>query len=351
MTFFEKTVSEIVAVNDDLRSHIQHHLDDLTKPPGSLGALEELAMRFCLITNTNKPVLAKKRIVTFAADHGVAAEGVSAFPQEVTPQMVMNMLFGGAAVNVLGAHTGTEVKVVDIGVAAELENAPGLIRKKVRQGTANMAKGPAMTEGEALEALEIGIAMAASADEDGVDILGTGEMGIANTTAASALFSALLPCPVFEITGRGTGINDETLQHKIKVIENALATNKALLNTPLGALRAVGGLEIAGIAGLILGAAARRIPIVVDGFISSAGALVACRIKPEVKDFLIFSHMSSEAGHKRFYEGFGVKPLLDLGMRLGEGTGAALVINLVEASCRIYNEMATFSSAGVSDGS
>ncbi len=345
----EEILDEILPVDMSLNLEIQAHLNNLTKPPGSLGKLEDLAARYCLIQNTPIPTLGKKRIVTFAADHGVAAEGVSAYPKEVTPQMVMNMVAGGAAVNVLAGHEGADVQIVDIGVDADFDGAAGLINKKVRLGTANIARGPAMSIAEANQAVTVGIELALQAKAEGVFILGTGEMGIANTTASSAVFAHLLPCPVDSITGRGTGIDDDTLKHKVEVIERALEANKDRLNTPLETLAAVGGLEIAGICGLVLGAAANRIPVVVDGFISSAGALVACRMCPQVSDYLFFSHLSEEAGHRVFFEHFNTWPLLDMKMRLGEGTGAALAMNLLEAAVKIYNEMATFDSAGVSN--
>ncbi|MBI5602133.1 MAG: nicotinate-nucleotide--dimethylbenzimidazole phosphoribosyltransferase, partial [Deltaproteobacteria bacterium] len=319
------------------------------KPPKSLGRLEDLAARFCLITNTTTPLLGRKKIFTFAGDHGVAEEGVSAYPKEVTPQMVRNILAGGAAVNVLARHAGAEVCVIDMGVDDPLADAPNLIRRKIKFGTNNMAKGAAMSLEEAGQAIEAGIELARSAAQDGVTLIGTGEMGIANTTPSSALFAALLPCPVEDITGRGTGIDDAGLIKKIEVIKRALKVNQAKLSDPLSTLAAVGGLEIAGICGLCLGAAASRIPVVVDGFISSAGALVACRLCPSVREYLFFSHLSEEAGHATFLRLFKVEPILDLKMRLGEGTGAALAMSIIEASVKIYNEMATFASAGVSD--
>jgi nicotinate-nucleotide--dimethylbenzimidazole phosphoribosyltransferase len=348
MSLLNHTVLSIAAPDRSIADAVQAHLDDLTKPPGSLCRLEEIAMRYCLATATTTPTLGKKAIFTFAGDHGVADAGVSAFPKEVTPQMVMNMLGGGAAINVLARHAGAEVHVVDIGVADPLEGASeALIRRKVKPGTDNIAEGPAMSVDEARKAVEIGIELAANAAADGVALLGTGEMGIANTTPSSALFAALLPCDVESITGRGTGIDDDRLAHKITVIKKALEVNSERLASPLEALAAVGGLEIAGICGLILGGAAARVPVVVDGFISSAAALVACRMKPEVADYLFFSHMSAEAGHATFFEKFEAQPLLDLGLRLGEGTGAALAMTLVDAAIKLYNQMATFSSAGV----
>jgi nicotinate-nucleotide--dimethylbenzimidazole phosphoribosyltransferase len=283
-----------------------------------------------------------------AGDHGVAEEGVSAYPKAVTPQMVRNMLAGGAAVNVLARHVGAEVRVVDIGVDDPLDNASGLIRKKIRPGTGNIAQGPAMTPEEALHAMLTGAELAREAFKEGITLLGAGDMGIANTTPSSALFAALLPCEVEAITGRGTGIDDATLERKIQVIKKALVVNRNSLSDPFNALATVGGFEIAGITGLILGAAACRIPVVVDGFISSAGALVACRMCGHVKEYLFFSHCSAEKGHVMFFERFRTKPILDLTMRLGEGTGAALAMTIIEAAIKTYNEMATFDSAQVS---
>jgi len=349
MGLYEDTRARVTAVDASLRPAIQAHLDDLTKPRGSLGVLEDLAAAYCLATGSATPAMGEKRICTFAGDHGVADEGVSAYPKEVTPQMVMNMLSGGAAVNVLSKHVGADLRVIDMGVAADLPAGGGLVDRKVKAGTNNIAAGPAMTIDEATRALEAGIALATEARADGVTIVGTGDMGIANTTPSSALFAALLPCEVEDITGRGTGIDDATLKHKTDVIRKALTVNAAAMSDPLSTLAAVGGLEIAGIAGLALGGAAEKMLVIVDGFISSAGALVACRMKPEVADYLVFSHMSAEAGHRKFFEAFGARPVLDLGMRLGEGTGAALAMSLVEAAVALYNGMATFSSAGVSD--
>ncbi len=345
----QKVTEQIAPVDTAQRPAIQEHLDDLTKPPGSLGRLEELAARYCLIRGTTKPGLPRKRIYCFAGDHGVAAEGVSAFPQEVTPQMVLNMLAGGAAINVLARHAGAELQVVDMGVADALTDAPSsLVRRRVGPGTANMAKGPAMTMGQMEAAVMAGVDLACTAADDGVELLGTGEMGIANTTPATALFVAYLGCEAQDMTGRGTGIDDARLLHKTAVIERALAVNRENLGSPEGILAAVGGYEIAGICGLVLGAAKCRIPVVVDGFISTAGALAACRMCPAAADYLFFSHCSHEQGHRKALGEMNARPLLDLNMRLGEGTGAALAMTLIDASIRIYNEMATFSSAGVS---
>ena len=331
-----------------LEPEICAHLDNLTKPPGSLGELEDLATRYCLMTDTISPRMGKKRIITFAGDHGVANEGVSAFPREVTPQMVYNMLAGGAGINVLARHVGADLQVVDIGVADPLEGASKIVRRKVKPGTDNMSRGPAMNSEEAVKAIQVGMELAHAAADDGVTLLGTGEMGIANTTPSSALYASLIPCPVVEVTGRGTGIEDTRLQHKIKIIERSLEINAARLDDPLSTLAAVGGLEIAGICGLILAAAGRKLPVVVDGFISTAAALVAMRLSESVIDYLFFSHCSAEAGHRTFFERLRIRPILDLNLRLGEGTGAALAMHLIEGAVKIYNEMATFDSAGVS---
>lgn len=349
MSKIDDVVGSIVPVDRSLEPEVQAHLDDLTKPPGSLGRLEEIALRYCMAGGTSEPAFGKKRILCFAGDHGVADEGVSAFPKEVTPQMVMNMTGGGAAINVLTKHVGAELVVIDIGVDDPLEGLEGLCRRKVVSGTNNIALGPAMSVEDAGRAVEVGIELAQSAADEGVTLVGTGDMGIANTTPSSALFAALLPCPVEEITGRGTGIDDDKLKNKIDVINKALNVNKDNLSNPLSTLAALGGAEIAGICGVILGAASRRIPAVVDGFISSAGALVACKMCENVKDYLFFSHLSEEQGHKTFMGRFGVEPILDLKMRLGEGTGAALAMSIIQASVKIYNEMATFGSAAVSE--
>jgi nicotinate-nucleotide--dimethylbenzimidazole phosphoribosyltransferase len=348
VSIISKLTESIPQVDHSLAAEARAHLDRLTKPPGSLGRLEDIAVKYCCATGSLKPVLGKKIIFTFASDHGVAAEGVSAYPKEVTPQMVMNMLAGGAAVNVLAAHAGAEVRVVDIGVDDSMAGAEGLIRRKIRSGSGNISKEPAMTMDEAERAIEVGAELAREAVAEGAALIGTGEMGIANTTPSAALFAALLAASPAEVTGRGTGIGDESLSRKIQVIEQSLSLHKESLSDPLQALAAVGGLEIAGICGLILGAASSRVPVVVDGFISSAGALVACQMCERVKDYLFFSHCSDEAGHKVFFSRFGAEPILDMALRLGEGTGAALAMPIIEAAVKIYNEMATFGSAGVS---
>ncbi len=348
MSLLDETLSSGQPVDRTLEPAVLAHLDELTKPPKSLGRLEEMALRYCLATGTDRPELGRKAIFCFAGDHGVAEEGVSAFPKSVTPQMVRNLLAGGAAVNVLARHAGAEVEVVDIGVDDPLDDAPGLCRRKIRRGTRNIAQGPALTPEENRRAVETGIELASAAYDRGVRLAGTGEMGIANTTPATALFAAFLGCSVESVTGRGTGIDDRGLQNKIRVIEKALDINRPRLTDPLNTLAALGGLEIAGICGLVIGAAARRMAVVVDGFISTAGALAAVRMRPEIKDYLFFSHLSQEQGHRAVMTAMGTRPILDLEMRLGEGTGAALAMQIIEAAVKIYNQMSTFRSANVS---
>ncbi len=348
MSILEQTIQAITPADSSLRPAIQAHLDDLTKPQGSLGRLEEIAMRYCLATGSANPRLGKLRVCCFAGDHGVAAEGVSAFPREVTPQMVLNMLAGGAAINVFARHAGAELRVVDMGVDYDFGGAPGLVDRKVGRGTANLAAGPAMTRAQAVQALEAGIGLAEEAFREGVSLLGTGEMGIANTTPATALFAAFLGLSPAEITGRGTGVDDRGLQHKTAVIERGLKVNRSALGDPLATLAALGGFEIAGIAGLVLGGAARRVPVVVDGFISTAGALAALRIQPAAADYVFFSHLSEEKGHRFVMNALAERPILDFNMRLGEGTGAALAMTVIAAAVKMYNEMATFHSARVS---
>ncbi len=350
MKLLQNTLAKIQPVDPELLKCAQAKLDNKTKPLGSLGRLEEFARRFAAITGTLEPATEKKVIFTFAADHGVVEEGVSAFPKQVTPQMVFNFLRGGAGVNVLARHAGAEVRVVDIGVDYDFGPLPGLIDRKIARGTRNFAIGPAMTREEAIAALEAGIAFADNCMEEGVAMAGTGEMGIGNTTPASAIIAAISGIPVKSVTHRGTGINDSSLQNKIRVIERALQVNRPDPADPLDVLVKVGGLEIAGIAGLVIGCAANRIPVVIDGFISTAGALVAAEMHPHVKDYIFAAHRSVEIGHRFMLEHLGAEPILDLRLRLGEGTGAALAMGLIEAGVKILKEMATFEEAGVSEG-
>jgi nicotinate-nucleotide--dimethylbenzimidazole phosphoribosyltransferase len=327
----------------------QARLDDLTKPPGSLGRLEEVARRLAAIQRTTRPAIRRKRVYTLAADHGVTEEGVSAFPREVTPQMVLNFLRGGAAINVLTRHVGAEIAVVDVGVDYDFGEAQGLVHAKVARGTRNLARGPAMTRDEALRALGVGVELAAQAAADGVDLLGVGEMGIGNTTPASAILAAFTGLTPDEVVGRGTGVDDGGLRRKADAIARGLEVNRPDPSDPLDVLAKVGGLEIAGMAGLCLGAAARRLPVAVDGFISTSAALVAVRLAPAAADYLFLSHLSQERAHIRMVQHFGQNPLLVLELRLGEGTGAALALSILEASAKILSEMATFGEAGVSN--
>ena len=348
MNKLKALVDSIKPVDQSRTAAIQARLDNLTKPQGSLGRLEELAKRYCLITGRDKPEIRNKIVFTFAGDHGVAAEGVSAFPKEVTPQMVLNFLRGGAGVNVLARHAGARVIVVDMGVDHDFEPAEGLEIRKIGRGTRNMAAGPAMTREEAEQAILAGAGMVEKY-KAGLDIIGTGDMGIGNTTPSSAIVSVITGAEPELVTGRGTGIDDASLKAKVAIIKRAIAANRPDPKDPVDVLAKLGGFEIAGIAGLVLGAAANRIPVVVDGFISTAGALIAAELNPLVKEYIIAAHQSVEIGHRKMLEHLEQRPLLDLNLRLGEGTGAALGISLVEAGVKVLMEMATFAAAGVSD--
>lgn len=348
MSMLDEAISAVEPLDRSGDDGFLAHLDALTKPPGSLGTLEHLALRLCRIAGTTRPPPPHKVVVVAAADHGVARRGVSAFPAEVTPQMVRNMLAGGAAISVLCRLIGAELIVADLGVADPLDGAEGLRRCKVRGGTDDLSMGPAMSVDEARAAITSGLALAAEATAAGWTLVGTGEMGIGNTTAAAALLATLLPCDPGLVTGRGTGIDDETLFHKTRLVRRALEINDDRLGTPLGALAALGGFEIAGLCGVMLGAAARRCPVVVDGFIATAAALAATRLCPALDGYLFFAHVSAESGHRVFFERTGRSALLDLGLRLGEGTGAALAFSLLEAAAAISREMATFEGASVS---
>ena len=324
--------------------------DILTKPQGSLGRLEELSIQLAGIQGKPIPHIRHKAIVTMAGDHGVVAEGVSAFPQEVTAQMVYNFLGGGAGINVITRQVGARIIVVDMGVATELKPDSQLLSRKVAFGTQNMALGSAMTNEQAVKAIDTGIEIVTAEVAKGLDIVGTGDMGIGNTTASSAICAVMTGKSVAEVTGRGTGIADKQLTHKVKVISRALAVNRPDPKQPLDVLAKVGGFEIGGLVGVMLAAAAHHVPVVIDGFISGAAALIATALSPELKDFLIAAHVSVEAGHQLLLKYLGLKPLLDLGMRLGEGTGAALGIFLAEAAAMVLAEMSTFAEAGVSEG-
>ncbi len=323
----------------------------LTKPPGSLGRLEALAVQCAGITGQVRPLVPRKAVVVMAGDHGVTAEGVSAYPSEVTPQMVLNFLAGGAAINVLTRQAGSRVVVVDVGVASELPLRDGLLIRKVAPGTRNLAVQPAMTREEAVQAIRVGIDTVEAEVAKGLDLVATGEMGIGNTTPSSAIVAVLTGRPVAEVVGRGTGIDDTGFTRKIQAIERGIQVNRPDPGDPLDVLAKVGGLEIAGLVGVILAGAAHRLPVVIDGFISGAAALVATRLCPELLPYLIASHQSVEVGHRVLFQSLGLRPLLDLEMRLGEGTGAAIAMHLIDDALAIQNEMATFAEAGVSEKS
>jgi nicotinate-nucleotide--dimethylbenzimidazole phosphoribosyltransferase len=350
MKLLEQTIESIKPPDRKAMEQARARQDDLTKPAGSLGRLEELSVQLAGIQGKASPQIEKKAMITMAGDHGVLAENIGNWPQEVTAQMVENFLNGGAGINVLARQVGARIVFVDMGVASDLKPHPQLIVRKIGYGTANMCRGPAMTGEQAVKALEAGIEIVETEADKGLDIVGTGDMGIGNTTASAAICAVITGKPAGEVTGRGTGLSDEQLAHKIGVIERALAVNKPDASEPLDVLAKVGGFEIGGLAGVILGAAARRVPVVIDGFISGAAALIAASLAPQVKDYLIAGHVSAESGHPAMLEHLGLKPLLDLGLRLGEGTGAALGMFIAEAAARTLNEMATFAEAGVSEG-
>lgn len=321
----------------------------LTKPPHSLGHLEAIANRLAAIQQTTTPRIESKRIYVVAADHGVTREGVSAYPREVTAQMVDNFLRGGAAINVLARNGGIEVKIVDAGVDADLSDREELLHLKAMRGTANFAVGPAMTRQQAEQCIDSGIKLAETAANEGVDLLGIGEMGIGNTTAASAITSVLTSNDPEAVTGRGTGIDDVHLARKAETIRKALRVNQPDRRDPVDVLAKVGGAEIGVMMGIVLGAAAERVSIVADGFISTSAAALAVTLCPHTRDYLFIGHRSCEPGHVALIEHIGESPLLDLSMRLGEGTGAALAMHVITAAAKLLSEMATFAGAGVSN--
>jgi len=342
-------ISKIPSLQSEMFDKAQQRLNNLTKPIGSLGKLEDIAKRIVAITGSLSPSFKRKVIFVFAADHGVAEEGVSAYPQEVTYQMVYNFLKGGAGINVLAKHVGVEVVVVDIGVAKDLKTHPDLKVRKIGYGTGNMIKKRAMKKREAVQAIEIGIEVfEEECKKNPISIVGLGDMGIANTTPSSAIIATMTGRDPEDVTGRGTGINGKIWQKKVEVIKKALRFHLPDAKDPLDVLSKVGGYEIGGIAGCILAAARHRIPVVIDGFISTAGAMIAVGLSPQVRDYLFSSHLSAEKGHSIALDYLKLFPLLDLDLRLGEGTGAALAISLIDASVKILTQMATFEEAKVS---
>jgi nicotinate-nucleotide--dimethylbenzimidazole phosphoribosyltransferase len=343
-----QTIADIQPCSERWHNIALGHLDQLTKPHGSLGRLEEIAARLVAIQQSPHPSCEGKAVYVFAGDHGVVAEGVSAYPQEVTTQMVLNFIKGGAAVNVLARTVGASVVVVDMGVAGEFAPAPGLVLAKVRWGTRNFAHEPAMTRTEMFSAMNTGLRLAQQASDEGRRILAIGEMGIGNTTPASALTSVITRTDPDKVTGAGTGVAKNARHHKVEVVRRAIALHAQEAADPLGLLACLGGYEIAAMTGMVLGAAARRIAVVIDGFISTSAAAVAFLLAPASRDYMLAGHASQEPGHRILLDYMGLDPLLNLNMRLGEGSGAVLAFSIVEAAVRIYIEMATFASAGVS---
>jgi nicotinate-nucleotide--dimethylbenzimidazole phosphoribosyltransferase len=342
-------IAEVFATDPAAEERAWARLDDLTKPPRSLGMLEEIAAKVARIQNTDKPCVAKKSILLMAGDHGVVAEGVSPFPQDVTWQMVANFVGHGAAINQLADSVSADVTVCDVGVVKDLSDFPGIVHANVAHGTANMAEGPAMTREQCAQAVLVGVAAARDAAAAGTTLLGTGEMGIGNSTAAAALAAAFTGADPATVVGRGTGLDDAGVAHKAAVVARALSVNDVASQDALGVLAAVGGLEIAALAGVVIGGAQARVAVISDGFISGAATLAAVALCPRATDYVLPSHLSVEPGHAIVLEHLGLKPVLQLDMRLGEGTGAALAMGIVDAACRMMTGMATFSEAGVAE--
>ncbi len=351
MSLLKQTIDSIkTTLNQEVFDAAKDRLLNQAKPPESLGVMEDISARLAAIKGTIDVKLTNKRIVVCASDHGVTEEGVSLFPAEVTPQMVLNFARGGASVNVIGNHAGAIVKAADIGVNYDFDQDLPIFHKKVRHGTANFTKERAMTRKEAIQSIEAGIEIVAELEAEApVDLLGTGDMGIGNTTPSSAIIAAFSGIPVEKLTGRGTGIDDAALANKIAVIQKGLDLHKPDPADPLDILSKVGGLEIGALAGLVLGAAARGIPVICDGLISTAGALIACELAPAARQYLFASHKSVEVGHKYMHDRLGMEPLIDLRFRLGEGTGSAVCMELLDLSTRILADIKTFEEVGVTN--
>ncbi len=348
MKLLNKTIQNIAKISLDPDGRIRQRLNKLAIPSGSLGRLEEFATIYASIKGSPDVAIKHKVVFTMAGDHGVASEGVSTFPQEVTRQRVKNFIDGGETISTFARHVGAKVVVVDCGVKGEFEPVEGLKIKKIGYGTGNIAIGPAMTRVQAIKSLETGIEVFNEELCNGMDIVATGDMGIANTTPSSAVISCLTGADISEVTGRGTGLDDKGVEKKINILKMALNINEPDSTDPIDVLSKVGGFEIGGIAGLCLAAASHKTPILIDGFISTAAALIACAIEPKVNDYIFASHTSAENGHKIALNKLKKRAILDLDLRLGEGTGAVLAMNLIEASVKILTQMATFSEAGVS---
>jgi nicotinate-nucleotide--dimethylbenzimidazole phosphoribosyltransferase len=349
-TILTNHISKITPPCQSTLESAQQRLREQARPAGSLGMLEPISARLAAIAGTIDVQLKRKVIVTCAGDHGIVDEGVSQFPQEVTPLMVLNFVGGGASINVLAKHAGADVRVADLGVNTDFDPELPIFHCKVRKGTSNFAKGPAMSREEAEKAILAGIQIVDQLVAEGpIDILGTGDMGIGNTTPSAAIIAAFSGIPVPELTGRGTGIDDEGLARKVAAIEAGLALNQPDASDPLDVLAKVGGFEIGGLAGLVLGAAIHGIPVVCDGLISTAGALIACELAPAAKAYLFASHRSVEVGHRFMHERLELEPVLDLGLRLGEGTGAALALEVLDAATRVLAEIKTFDEVNIQD--
>ncbi len=350
MKLLNDTIANIVAPDEKIENEALERLRNQARPAGSLGIMEPISARLAGIAGKIDVRLDRKIIVTCAGDHGVVEEGVSLFPQEVTSQMVYNFVNGGASISVLANHAGAEVRVADIGVNFDFEPDLPIFQKKVKKGTANFTKGPAMSRDEAVASIEAGISIIdALVAENRPDMIGTGDMGIGNTTPSTAIIAVFSKLPVADLTGRGTGIDDEGLKLKIEVIEKGIELNQPDPSDPIDVLSKVGGLEIGALGGLVIGAAAHGIPVVCDGLISTAGALIACELAPSAKAYLFASHQSQEAGHRFMHERLGLDPLLDLQFRLGEGTGSAVAMELLDASTRILADIKTFVEVGIVD--
>ncbi|OQY04160.1 MAG: nicotinate-nucleotide--dimethylbenzimidazole phosphoribosyltransferase [Desulfobacteraceae bacterium 4572_123] len=350
MKTLENAIQNISEPDGKMVEAARKRLREQARPAGCLGLLEDVGARLAGIFGTLDVRLLNKVIVTCAGDHGICAEGVSLFPSDVTPQMVYNFVNGGASINVLARHAGARVEVADLGVAVDFESELPIFHKKIKKGTDNFARGPAMTRDEAVGSIEAGIEIVDELTaKSPVHLLGTGDMGIGNTTPSTAIIAVYSKLPVADLTGRGTGLDDEGLKLKITTIEKGLAVNSPDISDPLDVLSKVGGFEIGGLAGLVIGAASHGIPVVCDGFISTAGALLACKLAPKARDFLFASHNSVEVGHRCMLEHMNLVPLLDLGFRLGEGTGAALAMELIDAATRILCDIKTFEEVAIAD--
>ena len=345
----DQTLAKIIPPDQSAMDAARARQDTLTKPQGSLGRLEELSITLAGIFMDPIPKINRKAVILAAGDHGVVAEGVSAYPQEVTPAMVGNFLAGGAAINVLARHVGASIVVLDAGVAADLPDDPAMRAVKIGRGTANMAIGPAMSREDAIKCIEAGIAAADEQIAKGADLIAFGDMGIGNTTPSSAITAVVTGADPSVTTGRGTGLDDPALAHKVEVVRRSIEVNKPDAKDGLDLLAKVGGFEIGMLAGAMLGTAAAHRPAVVDGFISGAAALIAWTLAPTLSHYLIASHQSVEPGHRIGMETMGLTPLLDMGMRLGEGSGATLALPIIEAAAKCLAEMATFADAGVAE--